>query len=430
MVQLRDDCFANDGALMPADTALDLLLDRLHPIVDSEPAALRAAAGRIAAADVIAERDVPPHDNSAVDGYAVYFDDLAADADTRLPVAGRAAAGHPLNRAQERGESVRIFTGAPMPAGASGDEAGGPDTVLMQEDCTVENSAEGDQVVIPLGIKKGANRRFRGEDVKAGTTILTAGQRLRPQEIGLAASIGLTSLTVYRPLRVAVMSTGDEVSEPGSDLPTGGIYDANRYSLFALLDDLGCEVTDLGILPDDRAVLGEVLGKAAENHDALISSAGMSVGDEDHLSETVSALGQLHFWKLAIKPGRPVALGQIGGMTFIGLPGNPAAMMVTFLALARPALLRLAGATDLLPHLYKVRAGFDHTKKPARREYVRVRLSTGKDGNLIAHKFPREGAGILTSLVEADGLVELPEDTTQLTEGTMVDFLPFTEVSR
>lgn len=430
MVQLRDDCFVNDGALMPADTALDILLDRLHPVVDTETAALRTAAGHIAAADVIAERDVPSHDNSAVDGFAVYFDDLSATAVTRLPVAGRTAAGHPLTGAQKRGEAVRIFTGAPMPAGETGDEAGGPDTVLMQEDCTLESSAEGEQVVIPLGIKKGANRRFRGEDIRAGATVLTAGQRLRPQEIGLAASIGLTSLTVYRPLRVAILSTGDEVFEPGSDLPSGSIYDANRYSLFALLDDLGCEVTDLGILPDDRAVLGEVLGKAAENHDALISSAGMSVGDEDHLSATVSALGQMYFWKLAIKPGRPVALGQIGGSVFIGLPGNPAAMMVTFLALARPALLRLAGATDVVPHLYKVRAGFDHVKKPARREYVRVRLVAGEDGILVAHKFPREGAGILTSLVESDGLVELPEDTTQLTKGTMVDFLPFTEVSR
>ena len=426
MVQLRDDCFVTDGGLMPADAALDILLDRLHPVVDTEKVALRAAAGRIAAADVVAARDVPPHDNSAVDGFAVYFDDLSADTDTTLPVAGRAAAGHPMEHAQKRGEAVRIFTGAPIPGG----EANGPDTILMQEDCTVESGTGGEQVVIPLGIRKGANRRSRGEDVRAGATVLTAGQRLRPQEIGLAASIGLTALPVYRPLRVAIMSTGDEVFEPGADLPSGGIYDANRYSLLALLDGLGCEVTDLGILPDDQAAISDVLSKAATHHDALISSAGMSVGEEDHLSSTVSALGQLHFWKLAIKPGRPVALGQIGGVAFIGLPGNPAAMMVTFLRLARPALLRLAGATDIEPHLYKVQAGFDHTKKPARREYVRVRLAPGKDGNLVAHKFPREGAGILTSLVEADGLVELSEDTTQLTVGTMVDFLPFTEVSR
>ncbi len=426
MVQLRDDCFTNDGELMPANTALAILLDRLHTVVATESTALRAAAGRIVAADVVAERDVPPHDNSAVDGFAVYFDDLSDTSDTSLPITGRAAAGHPLARPQNRGEAVRIFTGAPMPHGKDG----APDTVLMQEDCTVGPGTGGEHVTIPLGIRKGANRRFRGEDVRAGTTILTVGQRLRPQEIGLAASIGLTSLLVYKRLRVALLSTGDEVFEPGTALPPGGIYDANRYSLLALLDALGCEVTDLGILPDDRAAIRDVLGNAATHHDALIASAGMSVGEEDHLSAAVSALGQLHFWKLAIKPGRPVALGQIGGMAFIGLPGNPAAMMVTFLRLARPALLRLAGATDLEPHLYKVRAGFDHVKKPARREYVRVRLLAGKDGNLVAHKFPREGAGILTSLVEADGLVELSEDTTQLTEGTMVDFLPFTEVSR
>ncbi len=430
MVQLRDDCFVTEGGLMPADTALEILLDRLHPVADTENVALRAAAGRIVAADVVAARDVPPHDNSAVDGFAVYFGDLSTDTDTTLPIAGRTAAGHPLAHPQKHGEAVRIFTGAPMPHGENGGEAGGPDTVLMQEDCTVESGAGGEQVVIPLGIRKGANRRFRGEDVRAGATVLTAGQRLRPQEIGLAASIGLTELAVYRPLRVAIMSTGDEVFEPGADLPSGGIYDANRYSLLALLDGLGCEVTDLGILPDDRAAISAVLSEAATRHDALISSAGMSVGEEDHLSAAVSALGQLHFWKLAIKPGRPVALGQIGGVAFVGLPGNPAAMMVTFLRLARPALLRLAGATDIEPHLYKVRAGFDHVKKPARREYVRVRLDAGKDGNLVAHKFPRDGAGILTSLVEADGLVELSEDTTQLTVGTMVDFLPFTEVSR
>ncbi|NKB48074.1 MAG: molybdopterin molybdenumtransferase MoeA [Alphaproteobacteria bacterium] len=426
MVQLRDDCFVNDGRLMPADNALAILLERLHPVVDTETMHLRAAAGRIAATDVVAERDVPPHDNSAVDGFAVYFDDLSTTGETALPVAGRAAAGHPLPHNQKRGEAVRIFTGAPMPRGPDG----GPDTILMQEDCAVENLSDGEQVVIPLGIRKGANRRSRGEDVRAGATILTTGQRLRPQEIGLVASIGLTALSVYRPLRVALLSTGDEVFEPGVDLPDGGIYDANRYSLLALLDALGCEVTDLGILPDDREVITDVIAKAANLHDALITSAGMSVGEEDHLSAAVAAVGQLHFWKLAIKPGRPVALGQIGGMAFIGLPGNPAAMMVTFLRLARPALLRLAGATDLEPQLYKVQAGFDHTKKAARREYVRVRLSAGKDGNLVAHKFPREGAGILTSLVEADGLVELSEDVTQLTVGTMVDFLPFTEVSR
>lgn len=426
MVQLRDDCFVNDGALMPADVALDILLERLHPIVDTEVVALRHAVDRIAAADVVAQRDVPPHDNSAVDGFAVYFDDLAPAGETRLPVVGRAAAGHPLGRTQQRGEAVRIFTGAPIPDGPNG----GPDTILMQEDCVVDGGGASQHVVIPDGIRRGANRRSRGEDVRSGATVLTAGQRLRPQEIGLAASLGLTELCVFRPLRVAIVSTGDEVFEPGASLPAGGIYDANRYSLLALLDRLGCAVTDLGIVPDDRARIKATLAEAAAAHDAIISSAGMSVGEEDHLSAAVAALGQLYFWKLAIKPGRPVALGKIGDAAFVGLPGNPAAMMVTFLRVARPALLRLAGAADLTPHLYKVRAGFDYVKKAGRREYVRVRLSDDGAGNLTAEKFPHDGAGILSSLVEADGLVELTEEATQLTAGMMVDFLPFTEVSR
>jgi molybdopterin molybdotransferase len=224
MVQLRDDCFINDGKLMPADDALAILLDRLDPVMETEVVTLRDAAGRIAAADVVAKRDVPPHDNSAVDGYAVYFDDLSGTENTSLPVTGRAAAGHPLPREQKRGEAVRIFTGAPMPFGPDGGPDGGPDTVLMQEDCAVEQGPDGERVSIPVGIRRGANRRSRGEDVGAGATILTPGKRLRPQEIGLAASVGLTTLTVYRPLRVAILSTGDEVFEPGRYSNRAAIY--------------------------------------------------------------------------------------------------------------------------------------------------------------------------------------------------------------
>jgi len=235
---------------------------------------------------------------------------------------------------------------------------------------------------------------------------------------------------VHARLRVAVLSTGDEVFDPGTEVPAGGIYDANRHALMALLDDLGCAVHDLGIVPDDPAAIETALTQAAADCDAIVSSAGMSVGEEDHLAKSVTTLGRLHFWKVAIKPGRPVAFGQIGDTPFIGLPGNPAAMMVTFLRLARPPLLRLAGATDVAPRLYPVVAGFDYAKKERRREYVRVRIATDEDGALVAHKHPRAGAGVLTSMVEADGLVELPEEMTQLTPGTVVSFLPFTEVAR
>jgi len=391
-------------------------------VTDRETVPLAAAARRILAADVIAGDDVPPHDNSAVDGYAVFFDDLNNDAETRLPVTGRITAGHPLDSPARRGEALRIFTGAPLP---SGESESSPDTVMMQEDCR----EDGDTVVIMPGIKRGSNRRAAGEDIAAGSTILYAGRRLKPADVGLAASAGCAALKVYKPLRAAVFSTGDELHEPGDDLAPGAIYDANRYALVALLDSLGCAVTDLGILPDDFATVRDALGAAAGNHDVLFTSGGVSVGDEDHVKAAVEAQGSLHFWRLAIKPGRPLALGQIGAVPFVGLPGNPAAAMVTCMRIARPLVLRLAGATEVEPVLYRVRADFDHKKKLDRREWVRARLVPLADGGLAAVKFPREGAGILSSLVESDGLVELPEHMTRLTKGTMVDFLPFNEVS-
>ena len=419
MVQLGDDCFAHGGELMRAEVALAELDRRLVPVVGTETVALRGATGRILAADLTAPRDVPPHDNAAVDGYAFRLADLPKTDTPDLPVVGRAAAGHPLDGPLAPGTALRIFTGAPLPT-----EENDLDVIAMQEDCRLQ----GDRVELPRGLPPGANIRRRGEDVRAGDVVLAAGSRLRPQDIGLAASLGLTGLEVCRRLRVALFSTGDEVHEPGSDLPAGGIYDANRYCLHALLDGLGFAVSDLGILPDRAATIRNALHDAAGSHDAVLTSAGMSVGDEDHMATAIRELGRLHFWKLAIKPGRPVALGQVGAVPFIGLPGNPAAMMVTFLRIARPALLRLAGATGLEPHVYRVRAGFEHRKKADRREFLRVRLTVDDDGGLRATKFPREGAGILSSLVEADGLVELPEETTRLTEGTMVDFVPFSEV--
>jgi molybdopterin molybdotransferase len=309
-----------------------------------------------------------------------------------------------------------------MPAGA--------DTVMMQED----SRREGEEVILRPGIKRGSNRRRAGEDVKAGATILEAGMRLRPQDIGLAAAIGRTSLEVAQQLRVAVFSTGDELAEPGDPLPDGAIYDSNRFTLAALLGQLGCAVGDLGILPDRREAVQRALAGAASNHDLIITSGGVSVGEEDHVKAAVLALGRLHVWRLAIKPGRPIALGQLEDgsrqVPFIGLPGNPVAAMVTFLRVVRPILLRLMGARDAGPRLYRVRAQFDHKKKKDRREFLRARLVTESDGSLIAVKFPREGAGILSSLVEAEGLVELPESLTRLEPGSMVDFLPFNEASR
>ncbi len=416
MTQLSDDCFAAGEELMTTEEALRALAARVHPLTAAETVPLRHANRRILAEDVVAPGDVPPHDNSAVDGYAVFFDDLDPGGDTRLPVTGRIAAGHALDREARRGEALRVFTGGAMPPG--------PDTILMQEDCRVE----GDDVVIPAGIARGANRRRRGEDIGAGTTILRAGHRLRPQDLGLAAATGRTDLAVRVRLRAAIFSTGDELRDPGQDLPLGAIFDSNRTVLAALLEGLGCIVTDLGILADRADAVREALADAAGKHDLLFTSGGVSVGDEDHVKAVVEALGSMHFWRLAIRPGRPLAMGQIGHVPFVGLPGNPVAAMVTFLRFARPLVLALAGCGDTEPTLYRVRAGFGYAKKGGRREWLRSRLERGEDGALTAHKFARDGAGILTSMVESDGLIELAEDITQLREGDMVDFLPFAEL--
>jgi molybdopterin molybdotransferase len=419
MAQLSDDCFAFGGPLIGLDDALKLLLERTAAVTGSEIIPLAAARGRVLAEDIVASRDVPPHDNAAVDGYALYFDDLAPGAETVLPVEGRAAAGHPLHGLQPRATAVRIFTGAPMPAG----EAGGPDTVMMQEDCIEKDGF----VHVPPGIKRGSNRRKRGEDVKAGSAILRAGRRLKPQDIGLAASIGLTAIRVRARLRVALFSTGDEIREPGADAPAGTVYDANRFSLRAALEGLGCAVTDLGILPDRFETIRDALGAAAAAHDLILTSGGMSTGDEDHIKPAVEALGSLHFWRLAIKPGRPIAFGQVKRVPFVGLPGNPVAVLVTFLRIARPLILRLSGADAPPPLLFKLRADFEHKKKAGRREWVRA-FVTRENGGAVLRKFPRQGAGILTSMVESDGLVELGEDVTHLKAGETVDFLPFSEV--
>src|SRR5215470_3441095 len=340
---------------MSGGAALKLIEARTVALPEPETVPLSLARGRILALPVVAARSVPPHDNAAVDGYAVFFDDLAAGAETVLAVEGRATAGHPLEHPARRGAAVRIFTGAPMPEG--------PDTVFMQEDCR----EDGGKVRLPPGLKRGANRRRAGEDVTAGTTVLARGLRLRPQEIGLAASLGVTELSVYRRLRVALLSTGDEVREPGTPLPPGAIYDANRVMLLALLDRLGCTVSDLGIRPDREAMLADTLTHAAAEHDLIVTSGGVSTGEEDHVRAAIERLGRLDFWRLAIKPGRPVALGNIRGVPLIGLPGNPVAAALTFAIIGRPLILRLAGASEPLPATFRVRADFAHKKRAGRR---------------------------------------------------------------
>ncbi len=411
-----DDCFAHDPKRMPAGEALALLEQRVRPVVGEETVPLARAHGRILAATVISERDLPAFDNVAVDGFAFAHADLLPDRPTRLRLLeGRAAAGHPFAGRLAEGTALRVLTGAALPAGA--------DTVLMQEDAELA----GETLVIGPGIRRGANRRRAGEDIRGGQAVLEAGQRLRPQDVGIAASLGRTTLQVFLPPRVALFSTGDELAEPGAGLAPGATYDANRTILEGLLGTLGCRVTDLGILPDRAEAVGRALERAAAAHDAVVTSGGASRGDEDHVVRAVERQGRLHFWQIAVKPGRPLAFGQLGRAVFIGLPGNPVAAVICFLRFARPVLTALGGGRWPEPRAFLVPAGFVMKKKPGRREYLRARLVRGADGRLWAEKILREGSGILTSLAEADGLVELTEDSTGVGHGDLVEFVPFTE---
>jgi molybdopterin molybdotransferase len=413
MAQLTDDCFAFSGPLLPVDEMERLIQDRVHPIAETESVALRDASGRVLAADIVASLDLPPFDNSAVDGYAVRHGDLRADGETRLVVTGRVTAGRQLTQPIGAGEAIRIFTGAPMPQGA--------DTVFMQEDCRVEENA----VILPLGLKAGANRRFAGEDVKAGAVVLATGRVLSAPDVALAAALGVTAIDVRRRVRVALFSTGDEIVEPGAPRPDAAVFDANRYLLAGLLARLGAKVTDLGIVPDGPDALMRAIGEAAKTHDLVLTSGGVSTGEADHVRTAVEKIGRLVFWRVAIKPGRPVAMGVVAGAAFAGLPGNPVAAFVTFVRVVRPLLLRLGGAQPQKLIALPVKAAFSYRKKKGRREYVRVALRRAPDGSVEAVKHPQEGAGVITSLTETDGLAELSEDTTKIEPGSTVGFLSY-----
>ncbi|MFZ2081026.1 MAG: gephyrin-like molybdotransferase Glp [Xanthobacteraceae bacterium] len=419
MAQLTDDCFAFNGPLLPVAEAEQLIAARVNPISGRQSVPLREALGRVLAADIIAPVNLPPFDNSAVDGYAVRGEDIDTAREQRLAIVDRVAAGHAAAHAVKSGEAVRIFTGAPMPAGA--------DTVFMQEDCRTD----GAHVIMPPGLSRGANRRLAGEDIGVGTVALRAGRRLWAQDIALAAALGLTAVEVKRRVRVALFSTGDEIAEPGSPLAGATLYDSNRYLLAAAVARFGAEVTDLGILRDEPKTLALAIAAAAADHDLVLTSGGVSTGEADYVRSAVESIGRIVFWRVAIKPGRPVAMGVIpGGETgeaaaFVGLPGNPVAVFVTFIRVVRPLLLRLAGALPEPLVAMPARAAFSYKKRKGRREYVRVALRAGADGVIDAVKYPQDGAGVLTSLTETDGLAELGEDVTNIEPGAMVGFLPY-----
>ncbi|VVE70934.1 molybdenum cofactor biosynthesis protein MoaA [Pandoraea anapnoica] len=401
--------------MLSTQEALDAVLAAARPLDERETVDTLAANGRVLAADVVATLDVPPMDTSAMDGYAVRTADLTDDA-TVLPVSQRIPAGHapePL----ASGTAARIFTGAPVPPGA--------DAVVMQEQC---EAGEDGTVVIRHTPEAGEFVNRQGADIRRDSVVLAAGTRLRAQSLGLAASVGIAKLQVARRLRVAVFFTGDELTMPGEPLRAGSIYNSNRFVLRSLLENLGCEMTDYGIVPDNLAATRAILRDAARGNDLIITSGGVSVGEEDHVKPAVEAEGRLNLWQIALKPGKPLAYGEVnrlsgGAAHFIGLPGNPVSSFVTFLLFVRPFILRLQGVTDVTPRRIAMRADFTQKKADRRNEFVRARLND--QGGLDA--FPNQSSAVLTSTVWGDGLIDNPPGH-RIEAGQTVAFLPFSDL--
>ncbi|QIL78750.1 molybdopterin molybdotransferase MoeA [Diaphorobacter sp. HDW4A] len=404
--------------LMPMDEALSVVLAQAARVGTDEIVNTFDADGRVLWADVVSELQVPPLDNSAMDGYAVRCADIT-EAGVLLPVSQRIAAGR-VGTPLAAGTAARIFTGAPVPSGA--------DAIVMQEDT---EAVEGGVRILAIP-KSGQWVRRAGEDIARSSTILRAGTRLNPAALGLLASIGLAEVQVARRPRVALFSTGDELVMPGdvapANMPPGSIYNSNRYFLRALLTRLGCEVNDCGIVPDNREATLRVMQEAAAGNDLILSTAGVSVGEEDHVKPAVEQLGELNLWKISMKPGKPFAFGSVrreagGSAHFMGLPGNPVSSFVTFLMLVRPFLLRLQGVQSVAPRALYAKAAFDLPKSDARREFLRVRLN--EEGSL--ELFRNQSSGVLTSAVWGDGLVDNPA-MTMVKKGDVVRFIPMSEL--
>jgi len=391
--------------------AIDALMAGVRPITDTETVDTLQANGRVLAAGVTSALRVPPADNTSMDGYVMRAADVQA-AGTRLPVSQRIPAGH-VGTELAPGTAARIFTGGLIPPGA--------DAVVMQEQC----QADGDAVIVNHVPASGEWIRRAGEDIEAGSEILPAGARLTPQALGLAASVGQATLDVIRRVRVAVFFTGDELAMPGEPLKPGAIYNSNRFTLRGLLENLGCEVTDFGIVPDTLAATRDTLRRAAEGNDLIITSGGVSVGEEDHIRPAVTAEGRLDLWQIAIKPGKPLAFGQVANGTelpafFLGLPGNPVSSFVTFLLFVRPFILRLQGVADVTPRRLPLRADFDLPRGDRRNEFLRARINDAGGLDL----FPNQSSGVLTSTVWGDGLIDNPPNQT-IQRGDIVQFIPF-----
>jgi len=400
----------DSGVLTPVDEAIRHLLDQAPPPPPVQRVALDQALARVLAVDVLCPMNLPAWDNSAMDGYALRAEDLPI-AGGCLALAGRIAAGDGSGEPLSAGRVVRIFTGAPLPPGA--------DTVVPQESCRVE----GERVWLP-SVNCGDHVRKEGEELRRGDRLLAAGTRLRAQELGLLAGAGIDRVEVFRPLQVGLLSSGDELREPGEPLAPGQIYNSNRHSLAALLRGWGLQVHDFGVMPDQLLASRQALRLAAAECDVLITSGGVSVGEEDHLKHAIEALGSIDLWRLAIQPGKPLAFGDVEGKPWIGLPGNPSAALITALIVVRPFLFRAQGMRDVLPTPLQVPAGFDWLKRNRRRQYLRARLVAGADGHLCVELHPQQSSAMLTAACWADGLAVVERET-QVHKHDPVMYLPF-----
>ena len=407
-------CDAINSQLTPFKEALETILKQAKRISGDESLKLEDSSGRILAAALQSPVDVPPADNSAMDGYAVRCADIK-DGDARLPVSQRIPAGI-MGQTLQPGSVARIFTGAPVPKGAN--------AVVMQEHTTAHDDGS---VTIHKAVAVGTNIRCAGEDITRGSAILEPGLRLRPQDLGLAASVGIGELAVTRRLKVATFFTGDELVNPGNKLAPGQIYNSNQFAINSLLQNLGCEVINLGIVEDTLQATRSTLKNAARMADLVITSGGVSVGDEDHVRLALEELGELCMWRISIKPGKPLAFGHIGETPFLGLPGNPVSAFVTFLLFVRPFILTQLGVKDVLPQQIIAPAAFNWPKEVKRREYVRARLQTGTDGQPEIHIYDHQGSGVLSSTSWAHGLAVLEEGST-IAMGDNVAYIPYSEL--
>ena len=407
-------CLADyDPEALPVASARQVIERVVAPVRAIERLPLRCALDRVLASDLLSPIDVPASDNSAMDGYAFRSSDLVTGARTELKIVGSAFAGRPCERAVGRGEAVRIMTGAVMPDGC--------DTVLPQELAAVQDDLLG----VPAGQRPGQHRRRRGEDLAAGSPALRQGRRLSPADLGLLASLGMAEVPVRRRLRVAFFSTGDELRSLGEPLPPGHVYDSNRYTIHGMLGRLGVDAIDLGVVRDDPRALEEAMRVAAASADAIISSGGVSVGEADFTREVMGRLGEVAFWKIAMRPGRPLAFGRIGDAAYFGLPGNPVAVMISFYFFARDALLRMMGAAPVALPQVRARASGPIRKRPGRTEYQRGILRPAPDGKMEVRLTGSQGSGVLRSMSEANCIVVLDHDRGEVAAGDEVDCLAF-----